>query len=429
MAVSPEIYLISSVLRDQDVTTAIKHGVSRDMFRSYPEEWEWIEDYWQRYRKTPSKNAFKTAFASFPLKAVNDTGHFSEEVRKSHARFGLLASVSEVTNLVKDGDLEGAIAMMHRNIITVAAGMGTVNDEDIITNWEEVYNEVARRHEKVRKGGMAGIRTGFDTLDDRTGGMNPGDLVIVGARLGEGKSWTMQRMATTAVMDGCSVQFDALEQSRVQVEMRVHAFLSSAVGKEIFSSSQLMQGKDFNLKAYRNFLSKMKDSIKGRLHVSDTSRGKVSTLTVASQIERNHPDIVFIDYITLMAKGGTDWQHVAAISGELKQISMSYQVPIVAAAQLNRANGLGKEPAGPEALAQADAIGQDADMVITSRQQSPSVLKYLMAKHRNGAGGFAWYVQFQPNKGIMKEVTYSKAQELKDADADERDAEQEKVKL
>ena len=112
---------------------------------------------------------------------------------------------------------------------------------------------------------------------------------------------------------------------------------------------------------------------------------------------------------------------VAKLSGDLKELASRYAVPIVAAAQLNRANGLSKEPAGPEALAQADAIGQDADAVITMRQTTKSVIRMKLAKYRHGVAGFQWFTQFQPSRGIFKEVSYSAAQTLMDADRDDED--------
>lgn len=425
MATNPEILLISSVLRDADMMTAFKMGISKDQFHACSEEWEWMEGYYKRHRKTPSKIAFKQQFPEFIVKAVNDTGHFSEEVRKSHARIALTRAMKDVADSIAEGDVDSAVRKMHSSIVSISSDMGDgTNDSDIITSWQDTYAEVSSRVERVSLHGMSGVPTGFTTLDERTGGPQPGHVWIVGARLGQGKSWTMMRMATAAVIENYSVQYNALEQTRAEVAMRVHAFLSSEVGKELFSNLDLMQGKNFDLAAYKSFLKGMKSSISGRLHVSDTSRGKVSPLTIASQIERNRPDIVFIDYLTLMEKSGDgDWKSIARLSGELKNIAMQYQVPIVAAAQLNRSLGMSKEPAGPEALAQSDAIGQDADAVVTMRQMSPSVIQMKLAKYRHGLSGFKWYCQFQPTEGVFKEVGYDKAQELKDADDEGEDSE------
>ena len=422
MAINPEIYLISSILRDEDMVVALKAGLSIDQFHACPDEWEWMERYYLKYRKAPSKVAFKQQFPEFPVKAVNDTAHYAAEVRKNHARQSLTKTMRDVADYIAGGDIDAAVRQMHSSIISISSAMGDgTNDSDIVTSWEDTYAEVEKRVERVSEHGMAGVPTGFTTLDERTGGPQPGHVWIVGARLGQGKSWTMMRMATAAIIEGYNVQYNALEQTRAEVAMRVHTFLSSEVGKELFRNLDLMQGRNFDLKAYKDFLKSLRSNVQGRMHVSDTSRGRVSPLTIAAQIERNNPDIVFIDYLTLMEKSGDgDWKSIARLSGEIKTIAMEYQVPIVAAAQLNRTMGLSKEPAGPEALAQSDAIGQDADAVITMRQMSNSVLQMKLAKYRHGLSGFKWYTQFQPTAGIFTEVSYERALELKDGD-DEAD--------
>lgn len=422
MSTNPEIYLISSVLRDEDMILALKSGVSLKQFHACPDEWEWLEKYYLKNRKTPSKVAFKQQFPEFPIKAVNDTGHYAGEVRKNHARQSLTTTMRDVADYIADGDIDSAVKKMHSSIISISSAMGDgTNDSDIVTSWQDTYDEVEKRVDRVSEHGMSGVPTGFTTLDERSGGPQPGHVWIIGARLGQGKSWTMMRMATAAIIEGYNVQYNALEQTRSEVAMRIHTFLSTEVGKELFRNLDLMQGRNFDLGEYKEFLKSMKSSVQGRMHVSDTSRGKVSPLTIAAQIERNKPDIVFIDYLTLMEKSGDgDWKSIARLSGEIKNIAMEYQVPIVAASQLNRTMGLGKEPAGPEALAQSDAIGQDADAVITMRQMSNSVLQMKLAKYRHGLSGFKWYTQFQPSAGIFKEVSYERALELKDED-DEAD--------
>ena len=401
---------------------AYKLGITTQQFHACPDEWEWLEKYYLKHRKTPSKVAFKQQFPEFSIKTVNDTQHYSSEVRKNHARMSLTMTMRDVADFIADGDIDSAVKTMHSSIVSISSAMGDgTNDSDIITSWQDTFEEVEKRVDRVSQHGMAGIPTGFTTLDERTGGPQPGHVWIVGARLGQGKSWTMMRMATAAIIDGYNVQYNALEQTRAEVAMRVHTFISSEVGKELFQNLDLMQGRNFNIKAYKDFLKSMKTTINGRMHVSDTSRGKVSPLTIASQIERNKPDIVFIDYLTLMEKSGDgDWKSIARLSGEIKNLAMQYQVPIVAAAQLNRVNGMTKEPAGPEALAQSDSIGQDADSVITMRMTSPSVIQMKLAKYRHGLSGFKWYCQFQPTAGIFKEVSYDRANELKDED-DEKD--------
>ena len=428
MATSPEVYLISSIIRDSDIQTAIKQNVSYSLFHSCNDEWQWISDYWQKYRKMPTKVAFKEKFPEFVMKAVNDTKHYSDEVRKNHARITLTSSMRDVADLIADGDIDGAVKAMSINMVKVSSAIGTVsNDSDIIRNYDDIFEEVAKRKERVSTLGSAGIPTGFTTLDERTGGCQAGHIWIIGARLGQGKSWTMMKMATSGILAGYNVQYNALEQTRAEVAMRVHSFLSNGIGEDLFRNLDLMQGRNFDIKKYQKFLKSLDGEVRGRLHVSDTSRGRVSPLTIQTQIEKNKPDIVYIDYLTLMEQQGKgDWQSVAQLSGELKNLAMEYQVPIIAASQLNRANGTNtKEVAGADALSQSDSIGQDADVVINLLQSSQSVIQMKCVKNRHGMSGFKWYNQFQPSKGIFQEVTRTKADALKDEDADRADQEQE----
>lgn len=424
MGINPEVLLISSILRNGDLTTALKSGLLTEMFHLCREEFAWMEDFQTRYRKTPDKLSFKSKFPEFRIQRIDDTAHQADEVRKAHVRHEMLETMSEVADMLADGDVEGAVRKSTTKLISIAAKTGNMNDEDIFTGYADILGDVQARVARVADGGYAGVPFGIPTLDERTGGAQPGDLWIFGARLGVGKSWMLQSIAANAVVTGFSVQFDALEQSRAQVGMRIHSLLSGKFGKQVFASNSLMQGKQFNLSDYAAFLRKLKDNIGGRMHVSDTSRGQVSPATVAAQIERNSPDAVFIDYLTLMQKG-PDWQGVAKLSGDVKALATNYQIPIFAAAQLNREYGISRkgEPPEAEAIAQSDSIGQDADGVITMASPSRSVLKCRMAKYRNGPGGFTWHMQFQPEVGLIKEVSANAAQRLIDKDMADNDKE------
>ena len=426
MAVSVEAFLISAVLRGRDLKTAMGQGVTSDMFHAFQDEWTWIETYYQRYQAGPSKEAFKRQFKDFAIKQVDDVAHFADEVRKNHARQLMLAMMEDAADILADGDIDRAVKIANSSIIQIAAAMGTNHDGDIFVDFSDILQDVESRARRVAENGTAGIPFGISSIDNRTGGANPGELWIIGARLGVGKSWSLQSFAANAALLGYSVQFDALEQSRSQVAMRIHALMAGSMGRAVFSNTALMQGKGFSMTDYKSFLRKLKNDVAGRLHVSDTSRGRVGVTTVAAQIERNKVDVVYIDYLTLMQKTGPDWQGIAQLSGDLKSLATNYQIPVICAAQLNRADGVAGsrrgEPAGVEALGGSDAIGQDADGVITLAKASRRVMVGKMAKYRNGEDGYLWYQEFDPERGVMAEISGNKAQDLIDKDKDQADA-------
>lgn len=409
--------LISAVLRQEDHRTPLLEGIEPDWFLSYRSEWEWIALFIQRHHKTPSKSLFKATFPDFVVLKADDVEYCVRQVKEAHLRRSVVNLMADMTDKMKsEADIVETISFAQQNLLRLQiASEGGRNETDVVDDWTLAYSEAARRYERTNKHGMSGVPTGFKTLDNLTGGIQQGDYWIVAARLGQGKTWTLIRMACTALYSGMVVQYDALEQSRAQIAMRAHGFLSSKYGQQTFRSMDLMHGKDFDLKAYKEFLASLKEKIGGKFFVNDTSRGRVNPSMIAAQIERNKPNIVFIDYLTLMNTGGDDWKAIANLSAELKGIAMHYQIPIVAAAQINRM-AIGNEVPGPEHLAGADAIGQDADCVVTMKQMSAHVIKMRLAKFRHGSDGQMWLNEFRPNSGKFDEVSGDKADEIMQED-------------
>ncbi len=174
-----------------------------------------------------------------------------------------------------------------------------------------------------------------------------------------------------------------------------------------------MSGKNLDLVAYKKFLRNLKKDMQGRLIVNDTSRGQVSPSTIAAQIERNRPDVVFVDYLTLMGGAG-DWQQIAALSGDMKALAMRYQVPIVAAAQINRAAVGENHPRSPPQRQRCHRPG--CRLRTHDAADEPSRHQIQLAKYRHGMDGQMWYTEFRPNSGSFTEVSGDEAQEIIDED-------------
>lgn len=415
MATSPEQMLISAVLIAQDHVTPAARGITTEFFHAYPDEWEWIERYIKRHRRAPSRAAFKNKFPHFLIKKADDVEFYCEEVLNSHMRARMTESLQDVIGLIEDGNMGRALKAMHSSALSIEGQLsGISGDGDVFRDYQDIYNEFIRRHQRTNATGQSGIPTGFPTLDERTGGPQPGHFWIVAARLGQGKTWSLTRFACAAAFAGFTGQYNALEGTRPEIAFRVHTFASSEYGQQVFKNLSLTQGREISPRDYKNFLNSLKGTIPGKLHIADTSKGPITPLAMAAQIERNRPDAIFLDYITLMDVDGDGAQGFARLSKEIKNIANRYQVPIIAAAQLNRlAAGLGKKNVGePENLAESDAFGRDADAVILMKQMSAHVVMMKLAKFRHGRDGFHWYTKFLPNTGHFEEITFDEAQDL-----------------
>lgn len=420
MATSPEILLISSVLREGKLGFAIKNNISHDLFHLCTDEWRWLESYYKKFRKTPTKTAFVNNFPAFKIKAVDDTELYVEEVRKAHGRHQLTSLIHDAANGIADGDIDTVMAQMQSEVLKIGTAMGVVKDVDVIQDWTDIYDSAVERQRNFGKNGLAGVPTGFSTLDARTGGLQAGQLWVVAARLSEGKSWFLNQMATAAVLAGHNVHFAALEMQRDEVTFRIHNLMSKHMGDgSIFEAQGLTHGSGVDLKKYKAFLQGMSKKMTSKLTVSDV-RG-IGIGEIVSQIERHQPRVYFLDYLTLakMANDG-GWKDIGNFTKQLKDIAGRYNCTIVAAAQLNR-EGAGKEPPSADAIAESDAIGQDADTIITLKKKSPRVIKARIAKLRSGAGGYLWWNKFDTKTGDFHEITSDEAENLMDDDKDRQD--------
>lgn len=418
--VHPEALLISAVVRSKDHATLARQNVSANLFHVFDEEARWLEQYILRSGKTPSKAALRQAYPDFTIYSVDDVEHWCEEVRKSHKRQSLVDLMDEALNLVDAGDEDSALRTLATGIVSVNATSGGMNtDYDVMEQWEEIYGIVADRVDRVRATGFAGIPTGFASLDFITGGWQPSWFCVIAARLGVGKTWTAVRSAWEAARTQHSVCYFSLEQSRFQIGMRVHAFGSRQYARQAFNPMDLNKGTGFDLRDYKKFLQELRDKKgQGKFFINDSSRGQVTPASIGAIVEAKQPDIIYIDYLTLLGATSDDWRGTAKLSSDLQTIAQRYNVPIVALSQVNRL-GISKEPPGAEHLSQADAIGQDADLVLTMTQRSQNVMKLKLAKFRHGPGGITWHAKFSPGTGEYDEITESEAITQIEADGED----------
>lgn len=412
MAVPNEQMLISSILKHHNLQSALKKGLNLNMFHIYPDEYKWIEEYYLSHSKTPSMEAFVTKFNNFRIKKIeqDETDHFVEEVKEDHKRKFSIQTVEDAMGKIEQHDVDGAIKLMHDRAIKIHHDLGLINDGDVFKDHDDILNEFTLRRTRYEKYGASGVKTGFGTFDARTGGFAPGEFHVFSARSGVGKSWSLQKMAAQAALDGYTVQYEALEQPRTNVMARIMSLVSKDLIQDVVDPQALLWGHGYDIKSLNRLVDKFQSDVRGKLHVADGTKGKVSISMIAAQIERNKPDIVFVDHITLVDRQNRDFSGVSEVADDLTQLANQYSIPIVSASQLNRAGAGGN--IGLEHLAESDKIGQDATGVVTIKKLSRRAVEYEMIKSRNGIGDFKWHCEFDPTFGIFKERSFEDIREI-----------------
>lgn len=412
--------LISAILTTADLATPLEHGIDEHHFTEFNVEFGFIRDYHSQHGSVPKKMVFRAKFPSFDLLDLPDVTFALDEFTNEYDRRALAEMVRETVRLLKSDDVQKAKLSAATTSARLVNQFDPVKANDGLRDKDAFLGEVRKRQERIAMRGMSGISLGFPTINDRTGGAQPGELWVVGARLGNGKTWTLAKMASQALIDGHNVEFFSLEQSSLAISFRIHTLLANHFGFRL-SNRGLNSGRGLDLGSYEELLDKIDANIMGNLTITDSSRGRVSPATMAARVEKTKPDVVFVDYLTLLvdnrgARATEDWRIAATISGDVKVVAQEYDVPIVCAAQINR-QGDGTTPAKVAQLAQADAIGQDADAVVTQAKSSKRVLNLMLAKYRHGEDGFGFYADFEPDLGVITEITADKADQLRLDDA------------
>ena len=224
-----------------------------------------------------------------------------------------------------------------------------------------VYRDLERLSET--KGAIQGTKTGFSGLDQVLVEMGKGDLIIVGARPGMGKTSFALNIATNvAKSTRKAVAIFSLEMSGEQLVTRV---LSS---EAMIDSHTLRTGQLAN-EDWDNLADVISTLSGCDIYIDDTSA--INTTEMRSKLRRvNNLGLVVIDYIGLMQTTSTSEnraQQVGEISRNLKIMAKDFGVPIICCAQLNRGTesrpGAGKRPTLAD-LRDSGSIEQDADIVL-----------------------------------------------------------------
>ncbi|MBQ8321948.1 MAG: replicative DNA helicase [Clostridia bacterium] len=280
---------------------------------------------------------------------------------------------------------------------------------DVLQN---VYQDIEALSET--KGAVTGTKTGFSGLDKMLIQMGKGDLVIVGARPGMGKTSFALNIATNvAKSTKKTVAIFSLEMSAEQLVTRI-------ISSEALVDSRSLRTGELKNEDWEN-IAEVVTSLSGAdIYIDDTSA--ITTAEMKSKLRRlPNLGLVVIDYIGLMqTTANTDnrAQQVGEISRNLKIMAKDFGIPIVCCAQLNRGTesrpGAGKRPTLAD-LRDSGSIEQDADIVLflyrdeyykdisgaqgddAASAESANTAEVIVAKNRHGSVGnvkMGWIGQF-----------------------------------
>ena len=243
------------------------------------------------------------------------------------------------------------------------------------------------------QGGLArGIPTGFEDLDNLTNGLHGGQMIIVAARPGVGKSTlALDFVRSCAIKNGKAAVIFSLEMAKSEIVMRI---LSAEADVKL---SDMRSGRMTD-QDWAKLVNRLDTIEHSPIYIDDSASLTMMEIRSKSRKLKQVADLqmIVVDYLQLMSSGKrteSRQQEVAEFSRQLKLLAKELDVPLVAISQLNRGpeSRTDKRPQIAD-LRESGSLEQDADIVmLLYRPDSQDKddtrageADIIVAKHRGG---------------------------------------------
>ena len=275
------------------------------------------------------------------------------------------------------------------------SSQGFVNIQTLLP---QVADRIDFLYQRENQGSVTGIPTGFDDLDDKTSGFQPGDLIIVAGRPSMGKTAFSLNIAENVALDSKkAVAVFSMEMGATQLATR----MIGSVGR--LDQHRMRNGnlEDEDWARLTTALGKLNDA-----PIFIDEGAGLSSFDVRARARRLSRQtgglgLIVVDYLQLMSgNSGRASENrateISEISRSLKSLAKELEVPVVALSQLNRSveQRPDKRPVMSD-LRESGAIEQDADLILfiyrdevyNPDSEDKGTAEIIIAKQRNGPIG------------------------------------------
>lgn len=399
--------VISALLTDKTLLDTLNEIIHKKFFESEANKWivSEIKDYYDQYKTAPTLDVFKVQVSKIDngalaksvveqLKIVytqvgkDDLQYVKDEFSSFCRNQNLKDVIVQSVDLLKAGNYDRIKELVDKAMkVGVESELGHEYIEDYIKRIEEVDRET--------------ISTAWDCVNElMDGGLGPGELGVIVAPSGVGKTWVLCALGAAAVKAGRSVVHYSLELSEHYVGQRYDTVFSGV------PSADLKDRKD-------EVLEKIK-RLKGKLLIKYFPPKGISSKKIEAHLEKmiaagNRPDLIIIDYADLLLshsnKSDSTYGEQGGVYIDLRGMGGELGIPIWTASQTNR-SGIDSEVIEADKVADSYAKVMNADFIMSVSRKSKDKLnntaRFHIMKNRFGPDGITFPSKMDTNKGVIE---------------------------
>ena len=337
-------------------------------------------------------------YLSSLIVAVPTTGnieYYAKIVKDKAVLRRLIYSTQGILSMAYDEDdtTERIIDRSEQLILDISSGKEQTDIVHISDIMMSAYDDMVKN--SLNKGNVTGISTGFNYINNATGGLHGGELVIIAGRPGMGKSSFAVNIAEhAAINENIPVAIFNLEMSKSMIVNRI-------ICSQALVDSQNVRKGDFQPEDWQKICEVIDKLSAAPIYIDDSSSITVSEIRAKCRRlkQTKNLGLVVIDYLQLMQgskRADNRQQEISEISRSLKVLAKELDVPVIALSQLSRTSETrsDKRPMLSD-LRESGAIEQDADIVmflyrddyynVDSTQKN--IAEVIIAKQRSGSTG------------------------------------------
>ena len=387
------LQIISKVLATKDYSIIEDNALTEQYFVGYEEEYNYIKDHVEKYGGVPDKASFLAKF-DLDLVEVEESDRFLvDTIREEYLYYQCVPIIQKYGELLKT-DANEAVAYINNAIQNLPIN-STVKCVDIIAQADQRYDQFQQRKEHKQDWFFT---TGFEELDDIFHGIQRGEeLILIYARINQGKSWILEKICVHIWQLGFDVGYLSPEMGANSVGYRFDTLYNN------YSNSGLMWGKnDIDDSEYKSYIEDLKTKKNKFLVATPKDFDNEVTITkLRNWVKQFNLHVLAIDGATYLRderykKGDNKTTSLTNISEDLMSLSIELKIPVLLVIQANR-GGVGNEEddsaPGLDKVKDSDGPGANSTKALSVRQLKDNIVRMEITKNRFGpVGGKLNYV-------------------------------------